>query len=570
MKLTINTPMCIIKLIAEIYSIKFNSEYCKVQKYIDQMNDIIKNKDIDLNDNIHIKLFKKCIEINYPFNESTTFEEMNFAISRISNEIEMEKLRKYVLENLKYVDNTEILKMAYSFSNSKMNKTNNISEDCKNEIIDYDSKLVNRYYLFCHNLDFLHQRIIPESNIEAIVMGILRFGIYLNEALNPLKQYEFIIYKNFSKSNIDKYIPVDDINFCIKYTRNPKWYMDTNWSLCLLNTYTLDQLILFSKQEGFDEYILSNTSLKYDLNNIAKNKYSKRYDEKSLRNFLETCRNNNNIYFEIIPYCNKNKTFAYLTPLNEIQNNKLICYGSCKSGNLEYFSLDELIDFFKSWKMLLDPFTKQILEPHVIFKLKHFLREHRYFDELEEILSLENLKNLIDDKVIKLASEIKGYESEIKNKIYLYFNTIIETAMYMRGWKIENKNTYPLSSIDSCYDRIHENEVFSNSFESNKKAVEILNEIPEHISNSIKTLHLIKFSKFGNSTNIFGFSCKGVVIEIDTYLSECLHNSFYGDIKDNKSCIRTNSNWILFSAQLYNHIFGCDLKINLDKIEEIK
>jgi hypothetical protein len=51
---------------------------------------------------------------------------------------------------------------------------------------------------------------------------------------------------------------------------------------------------------------------------------------------------------------------------------------------------------------------------------------------------------------------------------------------------------------------------------------------------------------------------------------DCINRSIHGDDGLESSCIRTNSNHILFTAAWYSYIFGFTLDFSIELIEEIK
>lgn len=515
--------------------------------------------------------YKLCKHYSYQTNIHTTFEEMSFAVLKLSKTNELPLLRKVVIENMKYVSDQKMVKYAFemlSIDNSNEYEIANEIQSIPCVDIIIDQKNIVRTNNILSNVTVLQQRISPNDSVEAILLAMARFNICIAEARTPIKQFKFLVSKKFNAKNIHEYVPIDDYNFCINYTRNPKWYStNSNWFHELLPIYTTQQLLDFCKREGF-----------IDSRNVT--------DNKQLISYLKSLKTINWIYFGIVPFCSKTKTLIYKTPIDEINPFNLVCIGNILEDNLEYFSLDELTAYFNSKKIFINPVDNEPLSLQFINKLKYnsmllishnISDRHIYTDLVECIENLEKIKDLIDYKVRELKIIIDNSNNKLKEHIKSFFEKCIDMAFYMRGWNINGKNDLPLKSEDTYYEALDPNEeatdnqrqVWVNVCHTHVDIIKLYRELPRNISDGIASLRLVRFSRIGELKNIFGLKIRGASVSQTTTLMECMNISVYGDKDSEDTCIRSNSNWILFTAAWYSYIFGFELKFRFDRIDEI-
>jgi hypothetical protein len=514
--------------------------------------------------------YKICKQYNYNMNMNTEFEEMIFAIKKLTKYEELPLLRKTLIENIKHISNQQVVKFAYD-----VQKIDYFDEDDQTiittEIINSnkpDLKNLHRTNNFLSNNLFLLQRIMPTDPVEAVILATHRFNICISEARSPLKQFKYLVDKKFNARNMDKYVPIDDYYFSNNYVKNPKWYFtNLNWFEELLPIYSTNQLIDFCRKEGFTE--------------------SKQINEPKIYiSYLESRKNTNWLYFGKVPFCNKSVTFIYNTPIEEIEPEKLICIGNVNEDNLEFFSLEELNDFLLVTKMFINPIDKEVLSLNLISKLKIYLKDLTlkgnsnrllYTELLECIKNIETIRDLIDYKIRDLKISFVNMDSEDKMKINNFFEKCIDMAFYMRGWNIDGNTKLPLSSTDTYYASMDSNEnptplqfkVFENVCLAYSEAMVMYDNLPPKIREDVGSLRIVKFSSIGEVKNIFGMKIKGMGICQNQTLLDCMYVSIYGDKDDESTCIRSNSNWILFSAAWYSYLFDFELKFRFDKIDLI-
>ena len=66
-----------------------------------------------------------------------------------------------------------------------------------------------------------------------------------------------------------------------------------------------------------------------------------------------------------------------------------------------------------------------------------------------------------------------------------------------------------------------------------------------------------------------GYLFRGAYVYQDETLIDCM-KSIYKGINNSDSCMRTNSNWILYSSVWYRLIFGFEVPFRIDKIQSIR
>lgn len=389
--------------------------------------------------------YKICKHFNYFTNFDTTEEEINIAAKNFLFKEEIPKLVLFCQEKIKKLSEKDIIKLNYILSNFEENEEmeDNFEEIVENTEVKLEEKTIENFMTVIRNEPkYLLDKVNPKDNFYAILVAYEKYSFYLGEALNPLKQFKIL-----DKKKLKKYIPEDDYSFFIKYKRNKMWYTDKNWFKELIPLYSQEQLQNYCKNEGSFGQI------------------------SDLKSFLRERRKVYNFYFGVIPYCNKTLTVVYGKEIKDIDKKQLICFGSIEDNELEYFDLEELIDFFKSSKMFLNPLDRSSLDMYSLNKLKLYLEknknEDRKFKELLCVIEdINKIKYLVDMKMKEMLE--KTQDKNYKESIRIFFKNATEMAFYMRGWKVQGKNNYPLKSIETNYSSSHQDEVYQNVFTSYK------------------------------------------------------------------------------------------------------
>jgi hypothetical protein len=587
-KLSTSTPIIIVEIVANFYKIAFNEEYWSLPKYVDNFNTVFRkiafkvleiNKENEneiskflnvepenainvlnsvLNDEFEkittndlLLCYFICRKLNYPMNINTQQSEIIFASKCLLNKTKISNLRSDIIENAKTINDEDAIKIAYEISllpkgEKRIIELNEIKNTSTKEQLNHKINVFS-------SVDYLLERIIPMNDTEAILLAFKRFNINLNSSSCPLKQFKFL---SKYKINLDNYVPVDDSLFCSMYRKNPKWFIiDNEWDNDLLSLYSEKQIYNFCINEGY-------TNDKFNLKNGIE--------------FLENTTKNITFFFGINPFCSVDETL-YKLSFSEIPENQLISIGYKNNPkSLYYTTVEELTSYFNSSKMFTDPLNYCKFSNISIIKLKNYLKRFvaddkdrlLFFQLLETIKEVENVTDIINVKVEELSFHIKTMDVEDNMKVEAYFKNIINMAFYMRGWKI-NDDKYPLSSVDTNFDIKDSSKVYQNTWDAYKNVIDSLNDISFKYRIFVEELNLIRYTDMGTTQKIFDMKFKGVVICPDNTLLNCVKKSIKPDDNDNDTCIRSNSNWILFTASWYCYIFGFSLDFKFDNIDII-
>lgn len=581
----LNIPYFIIRYLAEFFKIEYNEEYIILDKYyikiINKLNEVIKLNNIDF------KETKTKLRFISPFsNEEWELENIikafdhlfNYNYHNLSNLIFGDKSNKYPyninnlmlyrickLLNYKMKRNTKpehlILYLSnLSNSNLKVNLINNIidmnisdlisnfyehlspKEEIKQKVVKDNLIPLDITYSYLINIKTAIKKAIPANNNEAIILAAYNLNLNLVESSTP---YEDYYYFNKFKSFISHCT-----KFNVLYNYNKNWYNTLNVWCDKLSPflYSIDQLYDFCLKEGF---------------NVKKN-------INELHSTLVYNRTINNFYFERVPNAyNVKKTIIDLN-VSEITNNNIVCFGNFNENNWIYLSVDELYDFFEINKVYIDPINSQPLFQHTINKLRnHFQNSEHKIKNL--IKYMDDTKDILDNEFIKLKNQINSCNEIDKTNIKLFFDKGIELGFYMRGWKL-NDFKYPLKSHECCYELDNEGVViqklFFNILNCRNELLNIYNSLPLNIKSQLSKLHVLKFSGTNNKINFFDLYINGVTLYMEHNLISCI-DVILGDENRESSCIRTNSNWVLFSYSWYSFLLGYELDFKLENIDYI-
>lgn len=621
--ITSNTPLCIVKIVAELSKISLNVLYWGLEEYTDQFNTIIKSQSFyqvfpPLDETNHIIIgecirflnpfvgddawtlesvnlgltnvisfvesggtvtwdeisfgqkddsnplrinelmsYRICKEFNYELRKETEMDEILYAARALLNEEELPGLRKIAIENLKRVPNSVVVKMNYGLGDIGSHPIQRIKVDADTTHCCHDQHQIERAFRFLNDKTLLQYRAIPENNYEAIILGAIRFKVCLADAKNPLLQFLNILESGLTSSDVNLYTPISDSDFCINYTKNPSWYSTkSNWFEELMPIYSNEELEKFAKLEGIHE---------------------RKLDTKNIPSFLLKRRKTLCVFFGIVPYCKHTKTAIYHTPIEEIPSEQLVCYGNISEDNLYYMSIAEFTESLSHSKVFIDPIFNKPLSQYSINKYRTYIlgvektssNRHIFSEAIEAVNMINDIKTIIDYRVRNLVTTVKTSSEDVKIKIQQYFEKCLEMGLYMRGWKHNGKEGFPLKREDCIIQSDKVEFVYQLMWDTYVQSLEILCDIPTEIADDIKNVHLIRFSRIGDVSRIFEYKFSGLHVNPDETLLETMEQSVKGDLEKNSSCIRSNSNWILFSAAWYNYILGFDVPFRFDQIDEI-
>lgn len=503
----------------------------------------------------------------YSMDKNTSIDELKFYIEKIY-ENKIETIRNSLLHTVNSLNNNDLIKSCYLLSNYLvLTDESFFLPEIKHPLLTFDNNIFEITLNNFFDKREIISRIKPKTSYEAIIMAAIKYRINIIDSSSPLKEIE-----NISKK---AYIPVCQ-SFSMKYNVNRNFFnINKRWTEQLSNQdiYSLEQLKEFAINEGFERI----TTLSFN----------------EINSYLKSTKNMFNFYFGKHPYCTETKTIM-LTPLNEIKNDQLICFGIENTNELYYITVDELTEYFINTKMYIDPVTNKPIDKRAINKLKIWCKNYvgEFSYDISKLLSsidnLDKVEKLLDMSCQRIKTMISNDDNITRNKVKNFLNNSMELGLYMRGWKVIENIDFPLESqntvfneseltnVDNMIDKsiyseigyTNRQKIIDNTQISYDKVFNSLMELPNQILCEIKKLHILKFSNKNKSYEILGYLFKGTHVYQDETLVECMKNIFKG-IDNPESCMRTNSNWILYSSLWYLMIFGYEVPFRIDRIDDI-
>lgn len=498
-------------------------------------------------------VYKISKTLGYPILKTTTIDELNFFIlNKYSNRIDT--LRVSLINKIIDMDETTLSHTYYTASRLEQIEINTLMPELpavKFNDNNFDSSMIEFIFNDLNDNNKILNRITPKSINEVIIIAAKVFNINISDSSVPLKELETL-------RRTKKYTPVCN-SFCSLFVYNKQWYnVKSTWCKILSPfIYSNEQLHSFAFNEGF--------------NVPMKTKFS----SSELDNLLKYNENINNFYFCRVPYAYNVKTTILAEDINSIPPNELICFGSISKREFIYITVDELNTFFKTNKIYIDPINNNPLTEMAINKLKincdRLIDIPVYKSLKETLISMDNAKKLLDNKFIELKTRLLKEEEVVNDMVKEFFTSGIELGLYMRGWKV-NDSEYTLSSDDTRFDNgkndVNIQKVFENTVAAKNKLVKSLLQIPNDISDIIRCLHALKFTKKDKNITIFDMNVNGAHTYIEHTLCSCT-DLIFGDIETETSCIRTLSNWVLFSFVWYSNMLGYETPFKIEKIDYI-
>jgi hypothetical protein len=513
--------------------------------------------------------YRICRHFNYSITNNTTIEELYHACTHFLKPQGPSDARDFLMRSLSSVPNEVLVRLAFEFAKTPVHESTSTTVRSVPTVHEYDASMIKHSHALVQSPTYLHQRMVPENPVEAIVMTAVRFRISTVEAQDPIRQYRLLMDKRLTAKNIDKYVPVMDPGFMNNYVRNPKWYsMDNNWFELFMETYTTKELLAFSLMEGYPDPRTQNAGV--------------------LTKFLLSRRQTNTFYFGFNPHATTDVTY-HLESITLINSNDLIAYGTI-GQRMDYMTIDELIAYFNSARLFIDPITKGNMDSFAINKLKRYVDEstksiekeletvktdtilcrRRQFNTLKTtIIEIQNALSVIDSTVKELCIRIQSLDEDDKTAVKNYFRSIIDMGFYARGWKLPVIQGYPLK--ESTYEKsLYDAMVFDNTFIAWQNCMDALEKIPRELRPQIEALNLLMFSDAGEPIRVFGDTISGFTISRDLTVLECMENTTHDTGDPSVSCIRTNSSYLLFSGGCYSIMSGFGIDFQLSDIRIVK
>lgn len=459
-----------------------------------------------------------------------------------------EELRLNVENFLHFYKGKNIIYIENLYNSPKKNKKFLQNNRIKKKILDYSQ---------CA----LKIKILPDidnygvkTDVEAIVITALKYGLDISICKEPLVEYENI--KNCSQ--FSPYFPIDkNLAYRLNYS---------NYSDNLLNPYLAKNFNPLLPIELYNNAILNKFSFfeRVEINQLSK-VYSvdtfihgKQIGIKNRENtFLENLSEQN--YHSVIVYGNRYTFFERLSENNFFE-------GVNENFNIFIgYTYGELLETFRKCQRFLNPYTNTNFSDRDIIKLEILAKIEKYPNELEydirkklyrEIQRIKLYQSIRNGKIQKFIEMDSNYNiNEEKNKMLLW---LLDLGMLMRNWS--GQGEYPLKG----HKPVDENTVFTRVTESLAKLDHIFSEREyerEYVNlwKIFLDLPLILYNKISGEFYISTDKEEGLTI-LDRI------NIVKGD-KNLNSCIRVTSNRFISSAYYYMRLLDIDIPFHIKDIE---
>ena len=545
-------------------------------------------------------LYRLCVFYGITTSRNTTIYQMGQAIKYFIEDPDV--LKKHLIETVNQFSRIEAVNLMMSNDlkiiqspnvrnlvsktkirnnkeEKKIEKINIIYEDISDKNIDKALKKLND-----HN--YLLSKITPESHEEAIILSALRYAINLTECKNPYKEYLEMKNTSLNGSTENRYIPISDVKFKNRYLTNPSWFdMRLNWSSKLNGIYTKEQIETFAISEGYINEIKEGMSPLEIMN-------------------LSRCMPT--FYLGEHPDLENSKTLIEFDSSKEINPKLLISYGIVEHKKFSLYKISELTSCFSDTKSFSNPENRnEQFSKNSILKLKNIAlslleikkEENTFFPFVEnskdeKIITTEiefmysNLLSVMEeieiwnknnsDQAKELHNFYKNGSNSVKISIENILNSLLETAYYMRGWKVLTKGDSLPIEENNCFLEIEDSRseisqdhilINKNSSDSLENFIKCFENLDEEIKKLFEKLPLMRYQKSGNN-DIFEASTNEneglTIMERIKIINE-------GDSDDVSiySCIRMSSSRLLSSGYYYSQICNLKLPFEIKKMAEI-
>lgn len=373
----------------------------------------------------------------------------------------------------------------------------------------------------------LIQKLTPKNHAEAIAYGAIQYGINLSECNNPLLEYMECQQANLEERD---YTPLNPI-FRRRFQVNPHWYnVRSTWSPKLSSIYTFGELRIMTANEGCRNLYQQPEQFLRE-NRIISTFYS------GVHPCLITSPTN-----EIMTVIGRDNPFDY-------SHDFIISYGIVEENNFVVYTTEELTEYFKQSGILTDPQNPQeMLSTRAISKLKKICHSHPCHDPLFDIIKEIEQKESIDPR----GRLLQRMYSSHKESIDRFLELILESALYMRGWKVAKEypekcgiEEYPLSSEQTIVPLDIYEQVTVNVTEAINNIEIFIEGVDDEIKDLLINLSLIRRIISGNSFLFSPSTSSEIGFTLMDKIALC---------KNGTACIRAASNYLLASNYYYNHI----------------
>lgn len=605
-----NTPICVLKEIADAHGIKYNNLYCNDPDFVNHIIDFINKTTVpkinaDNKDITHWQYMARFVNKDCNWVQTKLLQAYNFLLKFINDEDPLKIIPNNFILGLQtpeqpYNINTCILYKTCIYHKLNVNSQTSISQMCyavrmlkeniesvlRRAIFFVEKKadrvaLINTLMLANYEVDdpeytsketIVNTNTIPNNvvsyeSLSDIIISLSDIST-LRKNIEPsttfgsvaLAAVNFNIdiskscnpikeYKFLKLSGKNNYEPIDP---WIKYWYqiNPKIF-DLSLSFNPLfpqGFYENYTLHSMAIKEGFTEGEIINTS-PYEL--------------------LQLAYVSDTFYLGKMPTMKAGPTSIDLDEIESIPEGELLCFGQI-SNPLTPITISELISLFDANENFTNPFTPDTVFTQVaINKLKIMLKNNNpnsplstetltlRFNLLKTINRLEELIHNSDEPTRLFVAFYNNADQDVKDDIFKVMTHLLNMGMFMRGWL--GKGPYPISSAvipADKYDTVSLNVTdsiisYENMCQQLSKITTLINNLP---------LVIYKDGVYQASNEKINGLTIGERIQIVKTGEES---------KTVTSCIRLSSNWICSSVHKYMLAIGLDAPFNIVQLRHI-
>ncbi len=447
---------------------------------------------------------------------------------------------KFIYRQLSYVHEDNIPSLYLKVCNM-MDVGNPSPSMADVDMIDYHTDITNSIELFKDHATVL-RRVVPKTYGEAIALGALVFNMDVSYSYNPILEYNNMIK---SHECSEDWIPIDK-NMRLELRYNPMSFrLDTNFNPNLPGElYGEDNLIGLAEEEGFDNEDLNNEA-PYSLLCFA---------------FLSPT-----FYHGKYPTILNEKTHMHWLDVEKIPPQSFLCYGVRTQG-LTALRYNELTDLFRINRNFTNPLDENggAFPELAIKKLKRLCQSFGINDTEESMNERKALYQVIEiaelftktegTKLKKFYNSYRKGTDEYKQQIRNILQSMLNLAMYMRGWFGEGD--YPIG----CAPVENYNEVYIQVTAGINDFENLCKELGEG-EEMIMKLPLVMFKRVW-------------IISTDDLQGRTIGDRLLilknGDEHTNyNSCIRLTSNWFCASCFRYMQLVEMKEPFDIYKLREI-
>jgi len=414
------------------------------------------------------------------------------------------------------------------------------SEELDNKPMSYlDSEKIVQCHKKFTDSRYLLFSIIPKTHFEAIVLVGMIYNLNITESKFPLQEFQRL---NETK-NIDMYVPFDSI-FRKKFLHNKSWYnLYHHWCQELTFLYSDKDLKKFCVEEGYSSDDFRN------------------FDALSL---LHMSRISLNVYLGKNVYnLEQEYTPILMDDISELANSECLTFGILSEPeSLKTYSVKEVSEMLMNLKNYVNPEnTKEALSSkngRKLYSIATQLNDPTFIKAIGIVEKWKQYSNEFSESLRNLYTQ--------NPKVLDYLTKILESAMYMRGWKTISEK-YPLSENETkLSDSELQFEIEQKVFSSIQETQTWIQTVSEEEASVLKRLPLMRFShEAGNKVFVLTPDPEDGTSMLHRLEIVLLGNKY----KNTKSCIRLSSNILLHSVYFYLCSLGLPEPFNIFELENI-